>query len=117
MSVRLEGVVKRHGATTVLHGVQLWVALPDSARHTDRAGPGTVYTFAVGGTAKPPAFVEYKLNALLQGVPYDKTQYDAGTALFFRATAFYAKFHKLLLIREISVFEGLSSHFFGFVKA
>ena len=53
-----------------------------AARHTDRAGPGTVYTFALGGTAKPPAFVEYKLNALLQGVPYDKSHYEVGTALY-----------------------------------
>ena len=53
-----------------------------AARHTDRAGPGTVYTFALGGTAKPPAFVDYKLNALLQGVPYDKSHYEVGTALY-----------------------------------
>ena len=43
--------------------------------------------------------------------------HDAGATLFFRASAFYAKFHKLLLIKEIPVFEGLSSYFFGFVKA
>jgi len=59
-----------------------------AARHSDRAGPGTVYTFAIGGTAKPPAFVQYKLNALLQGVPYDKSQYDAGTALYVSNCAF-----------------------------
>jgi quinohemoprotein ethanol dehydrogenase len=53
-----------------------------AARHTDRAGPGTVYTFALDGKAKPPAFVEYKLNALLQGVPYDKSHYEVGTALY-----------------------------------
>ena len=53
-----------------------------AARHTDRAGPGTVYTFALGGSAKPPAFVEYKLNALLEGVPYDKNHYQEGTALY-----------------------------------
>jgi quinohemoprotein ethanol dehydrogenase len=59
-----------------------------AARHTDRAGPGTVYTFALGGTAKPPAFVDYKLNALLQGVPYDKSHYEAGTALYVSNCAF-----------------------------
>ncbi|MPM64561.1 hypothetical protein SDC9_111448 [bioreactor metagenome] len=48
---------------------------------------------------------------------FKNTDDHAGAALFFRASAFYAKFHKLLLIKEISVFEGLSSHFFGFVKA
>ena len=59
-----------------------------AARHTDRAGPGTVYTFALGGAAKPPAFVEYKLNALLQGVPYDKSQIEAGTALYVSSCVF-----------------------------
>jgi mono/diheme cytochrome c family protein len=51
-------------------------------RHTDRKGPGTVYTFALGGTAKAPAFVEYKLNALLQGVPYNAAHVPEGTALY-----------------------------------
>jgi quinohemoprotein ethanol dehydrogenase len=55
---------------------------------TDRAGPGTVYTFALGGAAKLPAFVEYKLNALLQGVPYDKSQIEAGTALYVSSCVF-----------------------------
>jgi quinohemoprotein ethanol dehydrogenase len=59
-----------------------------AARHTDRKGPGTVYTFALGGSAKPPAFVEYKLNALLQGVPYDKAHVEAGTALYVSNCAF-----------------------------
>jgi PQQ-dependent dehydrogenase (methanol/ethanol family) len=53
-----------------------------AARHTDRAGPGTVYTFALGGTAKPPAFVEYRLGQLLQGVAYDPKLVPDGTALY-----------------------------------
>jgi quinohemoprotein ethanol dehydrogenase len=53
-----------------------------AARHTDRAGPGTVYTFAIGGTAKAPAFVEYRLGQLVQGVPYNKDHYAAGTAQY-----------------------------------
>jgi quinohemoprotein ethanol dehydrogenase len=53
-----------------------------AARHTDRRGPGTVYTFALGGTAKAPDFVQYRLNQLLQGVPYDPAQVGAGTALY-----------------------------------
>ena len=28
-----------------------------AARATERKGPGTVYTFAIGGKAKPPEFV------------------------------------------------------------
>lgn len=53
-----------------------------AARHTDRAGPGTVYTFALGGTAKAPDFVKYRLGELVQGVPYDKSHYQEGTALY-----------------------------------
>lgn len=59
-----------------------------AARHTERKGPGTVYTFALGGKAQAPAFVEYKLAALLQGVPYDKKDVDAGTALYVSNCAF-----------------------------
>jgi quinohemoprotein ethanol dehydrogenase len=51
-------------------------------RHTDRKGPGTVFTFAVGGKAKPPEFVEYRLNALLQGVKYDPKHVQEGTLLY-----------------------------------
>ncbi|MCW5636835.1 MAG: PQQ-dependent dehydrogenase, methanol/ethanol family [Rubrivivax sp.] len=59
-----------------------------AARHTDRAGPGTVYTFAIGGTAKRPDFVEYRLGQLLQGVPYDAKHVPAGTALYVQNCAF-----------------------------
>jgi len=53
-----------------------------STRHTERQGPGTVYTFALGGSAKPPAFVEYQLGALVKGVPYDPAHVKEGTALY-----------------------------------
>jgi PQQ-dependent dehydrogenase (methanol/ethanol family) len=53
-----------------------------TARHTDRKGPGTVYTFALGGSAKAPAFVDYRLGELVQGVPYDKAHVPEGTALY-----------------------------------
>jgi quinohemoprotein ethanol dehydrogenase len=53
-----------------------------AARHTDRAGPGTVYTFAIGGTAKAPEFVQYRLGQLVAGVPYDKAHVQEGTALY-----------------------------------
>jgi quinohemoprotein ethanol dehydrogenase len=59
-----------------------------AARHTDRAGPGTVYTFAIGGTAKRPDFVDYRLGQLLQGVPYDAKHVQAGTALYVQNCAF-----------------------------
>ncbi|WP_382154830.1 PQQ-dependent dehydrogenase, methanol/ethanol family [Hydrogenophaga sp. ANAO-22] len=51
-------------------------------RATDRQGPGTVYTFAVGGKAQPPAFVNYQLGKLVAGVKYDPAQVPAGTALY-----------------------------------
>jgi PQQ-dependent dehydrogenase (methanol/ethanol family) len=53
-----------------------------SYRATDRQGPGTVYTFALGGTAAPPAFVAYRMESLLQGVKYDPKHVPEGTALY-----------------------------------
>jgi quinohemoprotein ethanol dehydrogenase len=53
-----------------------------AARHTDRAGPGTVYTFALDAKTPPPAFVAYRLGELVQGVPYDKAHVGEGTALY-----------------------------------
>jgi quinohemoprotein ethanol dehydrogenase len=53
-----------------------------AARATERQGPGTVYTFAVGGTAKMPDFVEYRAGKLLQGVKYDAAKVEAGTGLY-----------------------------------
>ncbi|MFN7121451.1 MAG: PQQ-dependent dehydrogenase, methanol/ethanol family [Hydrogenophaga sp.] len=51
-------------------------------RATDRQGPGTVYTFAVGGKAPAPAFVKYQLDKLVAGVKYDPTHVPTGTALY-----------------------------------
>ena len=53
-----------------------------AARATERQGPGTVYTFAVGGTAKMPDFVEYRLGKLVQGVAYDPKLVEKGTGLY-----------------------------------
>jgi len=51
-------------------------------RATDRQGPGTVYTFAVGGKAPLPAFAQYRAGRLLSGVKYDPANVAAGTALY-----------------------------------
>ncbi|WP_416053042.1 PQQ-dependent dehydrogenase, methanol/ethanol family [Cupriavidus basilensis] len=51
-------------------------------RATERQGPGTVYTFAVGGKAPMPAFVQYRAGELLSGVKYDPANVAAGTALY-----------------------------------
>ncbi|WP_265923272.1 PQQ-dependent dehydrogenase, methanol/ethanol family [Cupriavidus nantongensis] len=51
-------------------------------RATNRQGPGTVYTFALGGKAPLPAFAEYRAGKLLQGVKYDPALVRDGTALY-----------------------------------
>ena len=51
-------------------------------RATDREGPGTVYTFALGGSAKAPDFVAYQMGALLKGVKYDPAHVKEGTLLY-----------------------------------
>jgi len=51
-------------------------------RATDRQGPGTVYTFALGAKAKPPAFVQYRTDGLLQGVKYDAAKVNDGAGLY-----------------------------------
>ncbi len=54
----------------------------EAQRATERKGPGTVYTFAVGGKAPLPAFVAYQQGALLSGVKYDPANVQAGTMLY-----------------------------------
>ena len=51
-------------------------------RATNRRGPGTVYTFAIGSNVKPPDFVEYQQGALVQGVKYDPAHVQEGTLLY-----------------------------------
>ncbi|SEQ84349.1 quinohemoprotein ethanol dehydrogenase [Solimonas aquatica] len=54
----------------------------EAARATERNTPGTVYTFALGGTAKAPDFVQYQMSGLLTGVKYNPADVPAGTALY-----------------------------------
>lgn len=51
-------------------------------RATERRTPGTVYTFALGGKAKMPAFVDYQLGNLVSGVKYDPKHVSEGTGLY-----------------------------------
>lgn len=51
-------------------------------RATEKQGPGTVFTFAIGGTAKAPDFVQYRMDKLVQGVKYDPAKVQAGTMLY-----------------------------------
>jgi quinohemoprotein ethanol dehydrogenase len=57
-------------------------------RASDRVGPGTVFTFGLGGKASMPAFVERQQGALLTGVKYDPAQVEAGTLLYVNNCAF-----------------------------
>lgn len=52
------------------------------SRHTERSGPGTVYTFAVGGQAAMPAFIDYKQGSLVSGVSYKAEDVPLGAALY-----------------------------------
>ena len=53
-----------------------------SQRASDKLGPGTVFTFALGGKAAPPAFVAAKLEGLLAGVKYDPALAQAGLGVY-----------------------------------
>jgi quinohemoprotein ethanol dehydrogenase len=57
-------------------------------RATERRTPGTVYTFALGGKATLPPFVDYQLGNLVAGVKYDPAHIPAGTALYISNCAF-----------------------------
>src|ERR1700731_4563588 len=58
-----------------------------SQRVTDKEGPGTVYTFAVGGKAPLPEFTKYQIGNLLSGVKYDPKDVPDGTAIYVEACA------------------------------
>jgi quinohemoprotein ethanol dehydrogenase len=51
-------------------------------RSTGKTGPGTVFTYALGGKASPPAFVDVKLESLLAGVKYDPALAPEGLGLY-----------------------------------
>jgi quinohemoprotein ethanol dehydrogenase len=56
-------------------------------RVTDKEGPGTVYTFAIGGKAPLPEFTKYQIGNLLSGVKYDPKDVPDGTAIYVEACA------------------------------
>ena len=60
----------------------------EAARATDVEMPGTVYTFAIGGEAKPPAFVKIAPQVLVQGVAYKPEDVGPGTLLYVAHCAF-----------------------------
>jgi quinohemoprotein ethanol dehydrogenase len=56
-----------------------------AVRVTEYRSPGTIYTFAVDGTAPLPAFVKYQTEGLLAGVKYDPKDIPEGTAIYVAA--------------------------------
>lgn len=51
-------------------------------RTTEREGPGTVYTFKLGGKAPLPEFAKYRMGELVAGVKYDPAHVPEGGALY-----------------------------------
>jgi len=51
-------------------------------RSTEREGPGTLYTFKIGGDAKLPEFATYQMGALVAGVKYDPAHVAEGGGLY-----------------------------------
>ena len=51
-------------------------------RHSDRKGPGTVYTFVLDGKAKAPDLTPYQQGELISGITYDPAQIVAGRDLY-----------------------------------
>ena len=58
------------------------------SRATERKTPGTVYTFALGGQAKLPPFVDYQLGNLVAGIPYKAEDVPLGAGLYLSNCAF-----------------------------
>jgi quinohemoprotein ethanol dehydrogenase len=81
-------------STYMIDGVQYvsvavgWGGVFGITQHVaDKEGPGTVYTFAVGGNAPLPEFTKYQIGNLLSGVTYDPKDVPEGTALYVQACA------------------------------
>ncbi len=51
-------------------------------RAADKVGPGTVYTYALGGKAPLPELATYAMGALVSGVQYDPAEVQDGTLLY-----------------------------------
>ena len=57
-------------------------------RATEKEGPGTVYTFRIGGSATPPDFSKYQIGPLVEGVKYDPAHVQEGTLLYVNNCVF-----------------------------
>jgi quinohemoprotein ethanol dehydrogenase len=81
-------------STYLIDGVQYvsvavgWGGVFGLTQHvTDKEGPETVYTFAVGGKAPLPEFTKYQIGNLLSGVKYAPKDVAEGTAIYVEACA------------------------------
>jgi quinohemoprotein ethanol dehydrogenase len=57
-------------------------------RANEKEGPGTVYTFRIGGTATPPDVSKYQIGPLVAGVKYDPAHVQEGTMLYVNNCVF-----------------------------
>ena len=53
-----------------------------SERINDKEGPGTVFTFAIGGKAPLPEFSKVQLAGLISGIQYNKDDVGPGLLLY-----------------------------------
>jgi quinohemoprotein ethanol dehydrogenase len=60
----------------------------EAERGSDKEGPGTIFTFAIGGKAPLPEFTKYQMFGLLEGVKYDPADVQAGTLLYISNCVF-----------------------------
>ncbi|MEP6876893.1 MAG: PQQ-binding-like beta-propeller repeat protein, partial [Burkholderiales bacterium] len=59
-----------------------------SQRANEKEGPGTVYTFVIGGTAAAPDVSKYQMGPLVAGVKYDPAHVQEGTMLYVNNCVF-----------------------------
>ena len=57
-------------------------------RANEKEGPGTVYTFVIGGTAVAPDVSKYQMGPLVAGVKYDPAHVQEGTMLYVNNCVF-----------------------------
>ena len=57
-------------------------------RANEKEGPGTVYTFVIGGTAVAPDVSKYQMGPLVAGVKYDPAHVQEGTMLYVNNSVF-----------------------------
>lgn len=57
-------------------------------RATDRSGPGTIFTYALGGNAPAPNFAAYPIGERLSGVAFDPADVPTGQTVYVNNCVF-----------------------------